>query len=41
MLASERAWLDGTVERDRAEARTRDAIDNSSNDPESYESADW
>jgi hypothetical protein len=41
MLASERAWLDGTVRRDREWARDEEAIWNTCHDPETFGSDDW
>jgi hypothetical protein len=40
-LASERAWLDGTVQRDREQAEIDNAIWNSAHDPETFGSDDW
>lgn len=40
-LASERAWLDGTVHRDREQAEMDNAIWNSAHDPETFGSDDW
>ncbi|GAB2920826.1 hypothetical protein GCM10027280_04780 [Micromonospora polyrhachis] len=40
-LASERAWLDGTVQHDREQAAIDNAIWNSTHDPETFGSDDW
>jgi hypothetical protein len=40
-LASERAWLDGTVQHDREQAAIDNAIWNSAHDPETFGSDDW
>ena len=41
VLHSERAWLDGTVERDRDLAEMLNSIYESAHDPCSYGSGDW
>jgi len=41
VLDSERAWLDGTVQRDRDMAATLDAIYESCHDPLTYGKDDW
>jgi hypothetical protein len=41
MLQSERAYVDGTVGRDRESAQIADAIWNTCHDPETFGSGDW